>query len=143
MKNGTSFKSRDNIFVRGEGCNTPTVSVHVNHEHCIDISIIILTHKHHTMITCHFVQPLRMNSVENGRNTPLLFSTFIFEYEHEIGNDITGNEIENELSVSRKRTNSIGIMSNTVGTRKFNAKYRPTVHNLKNVHDQTKKCMIT
>jgi len=80
---------------------------------------------------------------ENGRKTPLLFSTFIFEYEHENGNDIAGNEIENELSVFRKRTNSIEIMSNTVGIRKFNTKYRPTVHNLKNVHDQTKKCMIT
>ena len=84
-----------------------------------------------------------MNSVENGRKTPLLFSTFIFEYEHESGNDAAGNEIKNELSVFRKRTNLIGIMSNTVGIRKFNTKYRPTVHNFKNVHDQTKKCMIT
>ena len=35
-------------------CNTPSVSLHVNHEHCINISIIVLTHEHHTMITCHF-----------------------------------------------------------------------------------------
>jgi len=28
-------------------CNTPSVSLHVNHEHCINISII--------MITCHFM----------------------------------------------------------------------------------------
>jgi len=27
MKNGTSFKSRDAIFVRGEGCNTSSVSL--------------------------------------------------------------------------------------------------------------------
>jgi len=45
-----------------------------------------------------------MNSVENGRKSPLLFSIFIFEYEHESGNDIAGNEIENELSKFRKRT---------------------------------------
>jgi len=55
MKNGTSFKSRDKIFVRGEGCNTPSVSLHDNHEHCINISIIMLIHKHHIMITCHLM----------------------------------------------------------------------------------------
>jgi hypothetical protein len=26
MKIGTTFKSRDEIFIRGEGCNTPGVS---------------------------------------------------------------------------------------------------------------------
>jgi len=36
-------------------CNTPSVSLHVNHEHCINISIIILIHKHHIMITCHLM----------------------------------------------------------------------------------------
>ena len=29
-----------------EFCNTPSVSLHVNHEHCINISIIMLIHKH-------------------------------------------------------------------------------------------------
>ena len=57
-ENGTSFKSRDEIFVRGEGCNTPSVSLHVNHEHCINISITMITHEHHTMITCHLLHIL-------------------------------------------------------------------------------------
>jgi hypothetical protein len=41
----------------------------------------------------------------------LLFSTFIFEYGHERGNDIAGNKNENELLVFRKRTNSTRIMA--------------------------------
>jgi len=39
-------------------CNTPSVSLHVNHEHCINISIIMITHEHHTMITCHLLYAL-------------------------------------------------------------------------------------
>jgi outer membrane lipoprotein-sorting protein len=62
-----------------------------------------------------------MNSVGNGRKTPLLFSTFKFEYERENGNSIVGNE--NELMVFRKRTNLSGIMSKTVDVRKLNTKY--------------------
>ena len=32
--------------VKGAICNTPSVSLHVNHEHCTNISIIMLIHKH-------------------------------------------------------------------------------------------------
>jgi len=39
-------------------CNTPSVSLHVNHEHCININIIMITHEHHTMITCHLLYAL-------------------------------------------------------------------------------------
>ena len=39
-------------------CNTPSVSLHVNHEHCINISIIMTAHEHHTMITCHLLHTL-------------------------------------------------------------------------------------
>ena len=42
----------------GSRCNTPSVSLHVNHEHCINISIIMITHEHHTMITCHLLYAL-------------------------------------------------------------------------------------
>jgi len=34
------------------------LALHVKHEHCINMSIIILTHKHHTMITCHSMYTL-------------------------------------------------------------------------------------
>ena len=33
-------------------------SLHVNHEHCINISIIMITHENHTMITCHLLHIL-------------------------------------------------------------------------------------
>ena len=43
--------SANHILLRGScstdlKCNTPSVSLHVNHEHCIKISIIMLIHKH-------------------------------------------------------------------------------------------------
>jgi len=56
--NTRSVTSCDEIFVRGEGSNTPSVSLHVNHEHCINISIIMITHEHHTVITCHLLHAL-------------------------------------------------------------------------------------
>ena len=34
------------IAIGNHQCNTPSVSLHVDHEHCIDISIIMLIHKH-------------------------------------------------------------------------------------------------
>ena len=40
-----------------------------------------------------------MKTVGNGRKTPLLFSIFIFKYEHENGNGIVGNENESEITV--------------------------------------------
>ena len=52
------------------------------------------------------------------------FSTSTFEYESESGK--AGHENEHELTEYRefrKRTNSSGIMSNTVGIRKINTKY--------------------
>jgi hypothetical protein len=69
---------------------------------------------------------------ENGRKTPQLFSTFIFEYENESENGKARHENERELTEYRefrKRTHSSEIMSNTVGIRKFNTEYRSTMHN--------------
>jgi hypothetical protein len=70
--------------------------------------------------------------VGNGRKTSQPFSTFIFEYENESENGKVGHKNERELTKYqefRKRTNSSEIMSNTVGIRKFNMEYRPTMHN--------------
>ena len=67
---------------------------------------------------------------ENGRKTPKLFSTFTFEYENESERGKAGHENEHELTEYqefRKRTNSSGIMSNTVGIRKINME--DEVHN--------------
>jgi len=58
MKNGTSFKSRDEIFVWGRAVTLLVLALHVKHEYCIIMSIIILTHKHHTTITSHFMYTL-------------------------------------------------------------------------------------
>jgi uncharacterized membrane protein YkgB len=82
--------------------------------------------------------------------TPRPFFTFTFEYENE--NKSGQTEHENEHKVTeyrefRKRNNSSGIISNTVGIRELNTN-QPTVHNIKQVHDQihnkfaTNKCMI-
>ena len=63
-----------------------------------------------------------MKTVENGRKTPQPFSTFTFEYENENKNGKAGHENERELTEYRefrKRTNSSGIMSNTVSIRKL------------------------
>ena len=49
------FQISGRDFCKGEGCNTPSVSLHVNHEHCIYLSIIMMTHEHHTMITFSLV----------------------------------------------------------------------------------------
>jgi len=46
--------------------------------------------------TAQALQQLRMKTVGNGRKTPLLFSIFIFKYEHENG---VGNENESEITV--------------------------------------------
>jgi len=40
IQNGTLFKSRDEIFIRGEGCNTPGVWLPYLHLHFINMSII-------------------------------------------------------------------------------------------------------
>jgi len=71
-----------------------------------------------------------MKTDGNGRKTPRPFSTFTFEYENENENGKAGHENERELTenrVFRKRTNSSGITSNTVGIRKINTEYRPVV----------------
>ena len=71
---------------------------------------------------------LGMKTVGNGRKTPQPFSTSTFEYENESESGKAGHENERELTEYRefrKRTNSSGIMSNTVGIRKFNTEYRP------------------
>ena len=62
------------------------------------------------------------------------------KYESESGQ--AGHENEHKLMEYlkfRKQTNLSGIMSNMVGMRKFNTKYRPTVHSIKQVHDQIHK----
>ena len=94
---------------------------------------------------------LRMKTVNSVGK---LLNRFLFlhlKYENESESGQAGHENEHELKEYlkfRKRTNSSGIMSNTVGMRKFNTKYRPTVHSIKQVHDQihnkftTNKCMI-
>ena len=66
------------------------------------------------------------------------FLLLYLKYESESESGQAGYENEHELTEYlefRKRTNSSGIMSNTVGMRKFNTKYRPTVHSIKQVHD--------
>jgi hypothetical protein len=73
-----------------------------------------------------------MKTVRNSWKTPQPFSTFTFKYENESENGKAGHENECELTEYRefrKRTNSSEIMSNTVGIRKFNMKYRFTMHN--------------
>jgi len=67
------------------------------------------------------------------------FLLLYLKYESE---SESGQENEHELTEYlefRKRTNSSRIMSNTVGMRKFNIKYRPTVHSIKQVYDQIHK----
>ena len=64
--------------------------------------------------------------VENGPKTSQSFSTSTFEYENESGKPGHENEYElTEYQKFRKRTNSSGIMSNTVGIRKINMEYWP------------------
>jgi len=63
---------------------------------------------------------------ENGRKTFQPFSTSTFEYENKNGRGKVGHENEHELieyRQFRKRTNSSGIISNTVGIRKINMEY--------------------
>ena len=63
---------------------------------------------------------------ENSRKTSQPFSTFTFEYENKSESGKAGHENEHELTEYRefrKRTNSSGIMSNTVGIRKINTEY--------------------
>ena len=67
-----------------------------------------------------------MKTVGIGRKTSQSFSTSTFEYENENESGKAGHENEHELTEYqkfRKRTNSSGIMSNTIGIRKINTKY--------------------
>ena len=68
-----------------------------------------------------------MKTVGNGKKkTSGLFSTFTFKYENKSESGKAGHENEHELTKyreCRKRTNSSGIMSNTIGIRKINTKY--------------------
>ena len=58
-----------------------------------------------------------------------------YENENESGQAEHENKHElTEYLEFRKQTNSSGIMSNTIGMRKFNTKYQPTVHSIKQVH---------
>jgi hypothetical protein len=62
-----------------------------------------------------------LKAVELGRDNPNIVFTFTFEYENEIEFRKVGNENENEIAgyqQIRKRTGSIGNMSNTAGIRK-------------------------
>ena len=67
-----------------------------------------------------------MKTDEIGRKTPQPFSTSTFEYENENKSGKVEHENEHELTEYQKfqkRTNSSGIMSNTVGIRKINTEY--------------------
>ena len=58
-----------------------------------------------------------MKTVENGRKTSQSFSTSTFEYENENKSGKVEHENEHELTEYQKfqkRTNSSGIVSNTV-----------------------------
>jgi hypothetical protein len=60
-----------------------------------------------------------MKTVRNDPKTSQPFSTSAFEYENESESGKVGHENEHELTEYRKfrkRINSSGIMSNTVGT---------------------------
>jgi len=77
---------------------------------------------------------VRMKTDGIERRTPQPFSTFTFEYENENESGQTEHENEHELTEYRefrKRNNSSGIISNTVGIRKLNTEYRP----VDQVHD--------
>ena len=74
-------------------------------------------------ITLHYY--LGLKAVELGRDNPNIVFTFTFQYENEIEFGKVGNEHENELTGYRKRTNSVGNMSNTVGIRKAKWKHWP------------------
>jgi hypothetical protein len=63
---------------------------------------------------------------ENGRKTSQSFSIFTFEYENESESGKAGHETNTNLwnnQEFQKRTNSSGIMSNTVDIRKINMEY--------------------
>ena len=67
-----------------------------------------------------------MKTGGNGRKTSQPFSASTFEYENESENGKGGHENEHELTKYRefrKRTNSSGIMSNTIGIIKINTEY--------------------
>ena len=69
---------------------------------------------------------LGMKTGGNGRKTSQPFSTSTFEYENESESGKGGHENEHELTEYRefkKRTNSSGIMSNTIGIIKINTEY--------------------
>jgi hypothetical protein len=65
-----------------------------------------------------------LKTVEHGRDKPNIVFTFTFEYGNEIGFGKVGIENESEHTGYRKRTNSIGNMSNTVGIRKLIREHR-------------------
>jgi hypothetical protein len=70
--------------------------------------------------------PIASTKDENGRKTSRPFSTFTFEYEYENKSGKARHENKHELTEYRefqKRTNSSGIMSNTIGIRKINTEY--------------------
>ena len=70
--------------------------------------------------------PVGMKTVGNSRKTSQPFSTSTFKYENENESGKIGHKNEYELTEYQKfqkRTNSSGIMSNTVGIRKINTEY--------------------
>jgi len=92
-----------------------------------------------------------MKTVDSVKKLLNRFLLLHLKYESENESGQAGHENEHELTEYlefQKQTNSSGIMSNMVGMRKFNTKYRPTMHSIKQVHDQihnkftTNKCMI-
>lgn len=62
--------------------------------------------------------PLGLKAVELGRDNANIVFSFTLEYENEFEFEKVGYENENELAryrKIRKRTDSVGNMSNTVG----------------------------
>jgi hypothetical protein len=59
-----------------------------------------------------------MKTVGNSRKTSQPFSTFTFGYRNESESSKVRNENEHELTEFRKRTESGGIILNTVGIQK-------------------------
>ena len=86
-------------------------------------AVTVVAHWH-----AHSGRPLGtgVKTVGNSRKTSQSFFTLTFKYENKIKSGKIGRKKEHELTKyqeRRKRTNSSGIMSNTVGIRKINTEY--------------------
>ena len=69
IQNHTLFKSRDEIFIRGEGCNTPGVSLAWFHLHFMIMSII------HS-----FMRIYHLKHVKHDHETNVTFQLFFHRF---------------------------------------------------------------